>query len=181
VYLVVIMPNWANELTLGQLILFITTVAGFLSVAWKEHRNRQWAIEDRKLAAAERERNRLDMLEQTKVEARALLIKTEAIAEAVKIEALAVAEKLRIEAEAIALKVSDKLEIRIEEAKVAAHNAFQEANHVNGKMDRTAEQIKQLTSRLLVEEDTHTDDKLDKVIATADSIEEKVDRLSDRA
>jgi hypothetical protein len=178
------MPAWANELTLGQVILFLTTVAGFLSVAWKERRNRLWAIEDKRLAAEERERERNDLIAKAKVEADALIIRTEAIARAVSIEAQAVAERLRIEAEAIAQNVAktlivdnkattNRLAASIAEVGASAHRAYEEANHVNVK-------IEQLNARLLAQEETQGEQKLDHVIATGDSIEEKVDRLNEK-
>lgn len=176
--------------TIGQVVILGTTIGGFLGVAWKERRNRLWALEDRRLAAAERERDRADLIEQTKAEAAALLIRTEAIAKALRIEAEAVAEKLRIQAETIAQDVAttlltnnkettEKLEASIAEVGASAHKAYEEANHVNIK-------IEHLNKRLLVTESedkvsTKTDQKLDQVIETADSIEDKVDRLHEKA
>lgn len=42
-----------SEFSVGQIILLLTTVAGFFVTAWRENRNRKWDLEDRRLAREE--------------------------------------------------------------------------------------------------------------------------------
>lgn len=150
----------------GQLVLLVTTIVGFVVTAWRENRNRRWASDDR--AAATRE-----IVEQAKAEAEALRIRAEAIADQVKIEAavlaavvkkesMAAAEVLRREAvrqaestransvkEAAGIREEQRISIenlgdRIDAVGVAAVDAYKEANHVNIK-------IEDLNKRLLLQ------------------------------
>jgi hypothetical protein len=45
-----------SDLSIGQLVIFLTTVAGFLHNSYRESRKRRWDLEDRRLARAEADR-----------------------------------------------------------------------------------------------------------------------------
>lgn len=146
-----------------QILLFLTTVAGFVYTAWRESRTRRWATEDR-IA------NTLEIVTKAKAEAEATRIKTEAVAEALRVEGVRVAAQLREEARIAAevLRVqtatnaadikrhgvieaariretqqqaADAMMLKIEETKDAANEAYKEANHVNRKIENLNDRL----------------------------------------
>lgn len=155
-----------EDMTGAQLTLLITSVVGFLGTAFgflgqwlTARRNRKWELENRRLEAEERERERVELVQMAEAKAEALIIEAKALADAVAIKA---AQSVK------------QIELGLARVGASAHKAYEEANHVNLK-------IEQLNERLLAAEDdktaTATDKKLDQVIATGDSIEGKVDKL----
>lgn len=108
-----------SDNTIGQLVLLVTTILGFLITGWRENRNRKWAAEDRRLATAE-------IVAEAKAEAEVTRIKNEIIA-----------DNLRTAALVDAAKVHAKLD----EAQTAAHVAYKEANDVNVKIANLNERL----------------------------------------
>jgi hypothetical protein len=100
-----------SDLSVGQFILFLTTIAGF-GISWlKERRQRNWDLEDRKMAREESDR-----------------------------KATALSEKV-LEAKHAAVAVHRDLSEKIDHNTQISHGAFQqadsaykEANQVNSKI-----------------------------------------------
>lgn len=163
----------------GQMILLLTTIAGFMGTAWRESRNRKWAIEDRRQAADEQTNV---IVAKAQAEATALLIATDAKAKVLHLETMAVAEKIRLETlrAAAALRedqriVAENLTAKIQEVHKVAENAFNEANHVNLKIENLNQRLLQEAEK--TNDDTAakaTDKKLDDIQQTADTIDAKV-------
>lgn len=161
-----------GDLQWGQTMLLATTIAGFAVQAWREARNRSWAIDDRKRAA---DAQTADIVAKAKAEAEALLVTTEAKAKALHLESLAVAEKIRTETLAAAIMLreeqkhaSEALLEKIDDVKNEAQKTYKEANHVNLK-------IEDLNKRIL--EKSGDDKKLEHLQKTADDVEVKVDEV----
>ena len=176
----------------GQLALWATTVAGFLVVEWRAARNRRWAIEDKRAATAE-------IIERAAAEAEATRIKTEAIADQLRrhteLTAAQLREEARIGADAlvheaalIAAKLETKTTAQIEEqrqqaaelakqvaeVKVAAHDAYKEANNVNIKIEDLNQRL--VTQQRIADEAPAAAVKtIEKIDATTERIEAKVD------
>jgi len=142
-----------TDIQAGQILLLMTTVGGFIAQAWRESRNRQWAIADRR---AELDAQTTKIIAEANARAKALLIETETKAKILHLEQLARAEEIRVR-----LDTHDEWERQerqtsadttahvvglIQDAKSAAQGAFTEANHVNLK-------IADLNRRLLHEEE----------------------------
>ena len=131
-----------TEPQVAQIVLLLTTVGGFAAQAWREARNRRWAIADRKAdldATADR------IIAEARARADALLIETDARTRALHLEQIARAEELqanlavhdeweRSERDAATASVATVVSL-IGEAKVAAESAYQEANNVNVKIE----------------------------------------------
>jgi hypothetical protein len=130
-----------NETYVAQIVLLATTLAttivGVASAWLRARREREWAVEDRRLAAEERKQARDELLAVARAEAEALAIKAEGIARALSIENKAMADRALVE--------NGKLSDAVAEVGASAHKAYQEANHVNLK-------IEQLNARLLASE-----------------------------
>ncbi len=137
-------PTVFNPL-IGQLVLLLTTIAGFVAAAWRENRNRRWAAEDRAIQAAivtaERRAATEEIIERARAEAEAVRIKTDAAAAALREEGIQLAARIRAQQAATA----QHLIAKVGEATTAAHEAYKEANDVNGK-------IADLNERLLIRE-----------------------------
>ncbi len=160
-----------SDPAIGQLVLLLTTIGGFIYTAWRENRNRIWASEDRRAATAE-------IIERATAEAQAARIKAEAIAEILRVESLQLAAKVREEAriaaeilrletlqtahimrdhtlrEAEAIRNATALQsgqilLKVQEGTAAAKEAQREANHVNLKIENTNKAIENLNERLL--------------------------------
>jgi len=96
--------------SIGQLITFLTLVAGFIFQAYRENRNRRWDVEDRKAVA------------HRAVEA-----------------ASAVADRLAITGDRITRQIdatTTDLTERIKENTEISTQAFKEANSVNLKIEK---------------------------------------------
>jgi len=141
-----------TDVGIGQIVLIITTAGGFAAQAWREARNRKWAIADRR---AELAAQTAQITADAQARAAALIIETEAKAKALHLGLMTRAEEIRTR-----LAIHDQWErderraatdttahvvSLIEEAKTAAQSAFSEANNVNLK-------IADLNKRLLYEE-----------------------------
>jgi hypothetical protein len=130
-----------NDTYMAQLVLLattlVTTAIGVVGAWLRARRDRKWAIEDRRLSAESRVRDREDLLALAKTEAEALVIKAEGIAKALSIETAALAAR--------ALQAAEELKADVAQVGASAHRAYQEANHVNVK-------IEQLNERLLASE-----------------------------
>jgi len=158
-----------SEMQFGQIVLLLTTVAGFVVQAWRENRARRWANEDRvtgmALAAATRKAEIDDLIARAQAEATATRLKAEAVA-----------EELRLHAQVLAAKVKAESEVRdgaihaaVAEATSAAQKAYAEANHVNLK-------IENLNNRLV--QGVAADATLTQAVATqVDTIEATTTRI----
>jgi len=148
-----------NDIQIGQIILLITTAGGFIAQAWREARNRKWAIADRR---AELDAQTEKIIAEAHARASALMIETAAKAKVLHFEQLERAEEIRahLTTQDAALAAHDEWERDerataqvsnaqvvglIQEAKTAAESAYTEANNVNAK-------IADLNTRLLREE-----------------------------
>jgi hypothetical protein len=168
-----------TDSAIGQIILFLTTLGGFIVAAWRENRNRRWAQQDRAEAAAaatlERKLATDEIIARAAAEAEATRIKTESIAESLRVtgmqtaaklreESRVAAEILRLETERNAAHIREntlreasairEAQIRdaailvkeIQDAKGAAHSAYQEANHVNNKIEALNQRLLEATA-----------------------------------
>jgi len=141
-----------TDIQAGQILLLVTTAGGFIAQAWREARNRKWAIADRR---AELDAQTAKIIAEAKARADVLLIETEAKAKVFHLEQLTHAEEIRTrldvhdawerdERDAMT-RSAERLSVSVEEAKTAAQSAYTEANNVNVK-------IADLNNRLLREE-----------------------------
>lgn len=194
-----------TDYQISQIVILLGMAGGFLGAEWRASTARKDAKAQRdanaieakaarEVAAEERRAATAQIIEQAKAEAEATRIKTEAIAENLKVEAQAIAESLRIQNQLSAKQIRDEQQIfreqqatvaqhlvnKVEEATVAAKDAYTEANHVNVK-------IENLNQRLMVEEKKpptiaavsaltqKAAGQIDNIEATATRIETKVD------
>ena len=196
-----------TDSAIGQVILLLTTVGGFIVTAWRENRNRKWAQQDRADAAAtataERKAATDEIITRAAAEAEATRIKTESVAENLRLVGVQTAAKLRedsrIAAEILRLETERnaatirentlreaaairEAQIRdaavlvkeIQDAKGAAHSAYQEANHVNNK-------IEALNQRLLDAVAPASDAQLAQVVTNTAETAEAVKAIQKKA
>lgn len=152
-----------SDLALGQLVLFATTLLGFIVAAWREARNRRWASDDRAAATAA-------IVAIARAEAEATRIRAESVAEMVRLTAIAEAESLREESRRMAdrlrletdkaardlremtlhqvsmahteaARAKQELLMKIQESTDAALEAQKEANHINLKISNLDERL----------------------------------------
>ena len=186
-----------SDSTIGQIILLITTLGGFIVAAYRENRARRWATEDR--AAATRE-----IITRAAAEAEATRIKTVAIAESLRIEALDIAAQLRedarVEAEvlrteamrladlalkeantvrAAAEKATAELLAKVQEGTDAAERTYVEANNVNNKIENLNQRL-MATQHLSEQAPKIMDAKLDEINKRGDEMVETADDTNER-
>lgn len=183
----------------GTLLTILSVVGTFFVTEWRAWRTRRWADQDRdrnaKEAIAAREAATAEIIARAAAEAEATRIKTEAIADQLRrhteLTAARLREEARIGADAlvqeaavIAAKLEtvttaqiaeqrttgEKLTTLVKEAKVAAHEAYKEANNVNVKIEDLNQRLMQVAKVPAAAEK-----KIEKIDATTERIEAKVD------
>lgn len=109
-----------NELSLiiGQVVLLLTTLAGFYVQSKREERKRQWDVQDR-------ENERLERREDAR-----------SIADRVKDSALKLREKVETQHQAVIDEIQTNTKV--------STDAFTEANNLNAKLLDMARQIRDL-------------------------------------
>jgi hypothetical protein len=142
----------------AQLVLFLTTVAGFGYQAWREQRSREWSAGDRAAATA-------NIIATAQANAEALLIKTQAEAEALRIIQ---GQTTRL----ITSKLDTVHQVAVE-AKAEAQVAYSEANGLNLKNHELRQEI------LAVANGGKTAQRLDHLQGTADDIQTSVGHIED--
>lgn len=131
--------------TKGEVLTILTLVFTFLGSMWKDSRNRKWLEKDSEIKKKE-------IIDLAEAKAEALLIESRAIAKALRIKARKIALQVSEDLHKVSDDSTQHLALKIDEAKKAADNAFQEANDVNGKIKDVSNDIKELNSRLLTQE-----------------------------
>lgn len=137
--------------TVGQIVILLTTIGGFLANAWNQDRKRQWDKEDREasqradleLRAALREDDQRDRERIARELAAKVVHTSNVLADKV----VFVAEKVADRALAATEKLSSEIAVNTE----ISTNAFHEANTVNQKLEKLglqqnkiqAEQVKE--------------------------------------
>lgn len=136
-------PGSNTQLIIGQAVLLLTTISGFIVTAWRENRNRKWAAEDRQTSYT-------NVIRAAQVEAEAARIKRDADIEALRQESARMAELVKLEAVKVAAELAAshqnemlKLHNGIADVKHEARAAYNEANHVNQKLVTIGQQILQ--------------------------------------
>ncbi len=134
---------------IGQLVIFLTTLAGIITAIYRENRNRRWDKEDR--AAAREEQNR----------------KIEATARNVASEALHVAEELAHHADVQQREILDKVQASAD----VSERTFKEANAFNQKLYNITAQFTSATvAEVLGEIDATTKETHDAVVVIKDVV-----------
>lgn len=117
-----------TDFQVTQIVIVITGLLTVVVPLYREQRNRRWDLEDRERTA------------------RDLAVKTQAAADLVRSEVVAAQNLVSRQTEILSTKIADNTDLTAQ-AKDAAHQAYQEANHVNLKIAALQQDIVAISTR----------------------------------
>lgn len=130
-----------TDFQVTQIVILITGLLTVVIPLYREQRNRRWDLEDRERTA------------------RDLAAKTQAAADLVRSEVVAAQQLVTKQTDMLRDRISDNTDLT-SQAKDAAHQAYQEANHVNLKIAALQQDIVAIGSRKAETDATDTADQV---------------------